>query len=427
MGFGAGNGHTFGLGVTRYMMDEGVTPGVDPEVACPIIISGSGGQGFYNINAGLGNPTGAIIVSFNPASYPDRMLPTYDGVLYDEGSSSTVGYIKGLVGGGLASYASLGDGTTTFTGTQHHYNPITEAFESSGVTVDINDGNPYAADEYQSLQHSGVASSGATNMFVIPKPNASPQTADLVVEGPLGGTAWQFQLNCAKPLQARPATVAGAAATTMGFCSGDSDITMTSGGSTTVNLHQDFDAFHDYTTTNGGFTVAVGDYIFAPGLLDGTKVTAVNVGGDKKVITVDTAAVEVNTGVTGNNQDGTACGGLAAVFVFVSRSIIYVADTSDYGNANCLGSHQGGGGGTVFGFTVGLHDQIFSTMSGSARINGTGSDMAIHTTTYNPNYLKGTSGSYTINPPEATSSGRGTPGAKITLTISDKSIVTAVS
>ena len=72
--------------------------GEHPVLDCPVVISGSGGKGKYTLIGNMGATTGAIIVKFDPASVPDRCVWTYDGTSASEYSSSSEGYLEGVIG-----------------------------------------------------------------------------------------------------------------------------------------------------------------------------------------------------------------------------------------------------------------------------------------------------------------------------------------
>ena len=200
-----------------YVADPGATQGVQSSgtripgivksitlcsggpVACGQSISGNGNQGLYNLDFDASAATGAILVKFNPLSFPDKCTWTYDGVTASEYSSAAEGYLQGFVGtiaDGVSqcnpdltnANGSMNPAPGTFTGNINNYNGT--SFVNTGVPVTM---GPYAA---APVGMSLTTSAPGICYMVIPKPNATPTTVSLVIDGPCGSTGWNLAIEC---------------------------------------------------------------------------------------------------------------------------------------------------------------------------------------------------------------------------------------
>ena len=317
-----GNGIGSGMSQLSYYILADDTIGDHPVIACPISLTGAGGRGLYTLIGDMGNPTGAIIVKFNPQSVPDRCTWTYDGTTASEYSSATEGYLEGVVGTiGAGANCGLtnanGSDGVTFTGNNHYYDTEAQAYESDGTTVDLNGGNAYTASQVSLTTNAP----GACTM-VIPKPNFTPANVTLVIDGPCPGTAWSVNMFCAKPLNAKPMGGEGKACTTIaGF-----EAAAITGG-TTLNAA-------------GNVSGSFGEFVFGPGIPIGTTISAVNVGGNPNVATISNPA---------NNAVG--------INISVSPGIFYYVDVS-HNEGNTIGST-----GYNKDATVEVHDWAFQDSS----------------------------------------------------------------
>lgn len=284
--------------------------GEHPVLDCPVVISGSGGKGKYTLIGNMGATTGAIIVKFDPASVPDRCVWTYDGTSASEYSSSSEGYLEGVIGT-ISSGANCGltnaDGSdgVTFTGNNHYYDQTAGAYESDGTTVDLNSGSAYTAS-----QVTLTTNAPGDCYMVVPKPNSSPTNVTLVIDGPCSGTGWSVDMYCAKALTAKPMGAAGAACSTITNLTG-----MEVTGGTTLTGSTDISGLN-------------GQYIFGNGIPFGTTITAVNVGGDPNTATIS------KTSTNASGLDVTASAGIL-YFVDVNH-----AEGNTVGSTSYNAAHQ---------------------------------------------------------------------------------------
>ena len=161
------------------------------------------GQGKYNFTYDLGTSTGAVLVRFQPTDAPAKCTWTYGGVSASEYSSSTEGYLQGLVGT-IAAGADLkicanaidnatGSNGATYSVTEYNWQTSTNTFESEPVSATL---GPYTNNA------AGGTSLTTANpgfcVMVIPKPNATPSTATFVIESPCSGKPG-ITVNC--PIQ----------------------------------------------------------------------------------------------------------------------------------------------------------------------------------------------------------------------------------
>ena len=169
-------------------------------VSCGTAINGNGNQGLYNLDFNATATTGAIVVKFNPASFPDKCTWTFDGVSASEYSSASEGYLQGFVGtiaSGISqcnpdltnANGSMNPAPGTFTGNINNYDGT--AFVNTGVSVTM---GPYADAASGGMSLTANAPGDCT--MVIPKPNATPSIVSLVIDAPCGTTGWGVDIFC---------------------------------------------------------------------------------------------------------------------------------------------------------------------------------------------------------------------------------------
>jgi hypothetical protein len=183
------------------------------------IITGNGSVGKYNVSVGLGGTTGAVIIRFKPHGVPDRCTWSFDGISASEYSSSTFGYMAGLIGdGGATGTHVCNSGTVTitnangsngqsFAGFQHSYD-----FQGNNFVVDEDEfGTPIAATAgpYSAAETTLVNGTVGFVTMVVPKPNPSPSDLVVTVDGPCNSTLWDLQVNCPIKLNQFAAGVSG--------------------------------------------------------------------------------------------------------------------------------------------------------------------------------------------------------------------------
>ena len=158
------------------------------------------GQGKYNFTYDLGTSTGAVLVRFQPTDAPAKCTWTYGGVSASEYSSSTEGYLQGLVGtiaGGAACSSAIDNATgsngATYSVTEYNWQTATNTFQSAPASVTL---GPYANNAAGGT--SLTTANPGVCVMVIPKPNATPSTASFVIESPCTGKP-SITVNC--PIQ----------------------------------------------------------------------------------------------------------------------------------------------------------------------------------------------------------------------------------
>ena len=158
------------------------------------------GQGKYNFTYDLGSSSGAVLVRFQPGPGPAKCTWTYGGVSASEYSSSTEGYLQGVVGTISAGAActspidnATGSNAATYSVTEYNWQTSTNTFESSPTLTTLG--------PYTNSAAGGTTLTTADPGFcvmVIPKPNATPSTASFVIEAPCSGKPG-ITVNC--PIQ----------------------------------------------------------------------------------------------------------------------------------------------------------------------------------------------------------------------------------
>ena len=166
---------------------------------CGEEIAVAGLQGIYLINSDAGGSeedTGAILIKFNPASQPDGIRATFNGITYNKLSSGSDGY-----------HASTSPTSHTFVGF-NDTDPTSCAQTISGTTFPalpeyLYDGVDFVGTgNTQSLfiaagdlSLSNLAPPGYC-LMVIPKLTASPNIVNISVVGPCEGTSWDISIGC---------------------------------------------------------------------------------------------------------------------------------------------------------------------------------------------------------------------------------------
>jgi len=155
------------------------------------------GEGRYNFSYNLGTSTGAVLVRFQPGNGPSKCTWTFGGVSASEYSSSTEGYLQGVVGtisAGAACTSPIDNATgsngSTYSVTDYNWQTDTNTYESAPASVTLG--------PYTNSAAGGTTLTTADPGFcvmVIPKPNATPSTATFVIENPCGAKP-NITVNC---------------------------------------------------------------------------------------------------------------------------------------------------------------------------------------------------------------------------------------
>ena len=237
---------------------------------CGTAINGSGSKGVYKINLDVGSlGTGAILIRFNPASVPDGIRATYDGVVYNKISSpvyggfqcpnpghfAIIGVIPDTTGANCGSWYDEGE---TQTNDVYLYNPSTLNFEPTGTTqVDVISPAPNEDWFLRSTPSAPVLMGDC--WMVIPKTNDTPNNLLIEIIGPCANTGWNFSAFCPEPLPSFSSTNVYA----------NADISCTNFFSYTfyfAKVHTAIDSYvgiYDYVFTdeNGEFPLPNGFYL----------------------------------------------------------------------------------------------------------------------------------------------------------------------
>jgi hypothetical protein len=198
----ASNGYYSDGLITRLLTDCELGPIVD----CPDCLAPCGvdpfninlGQGIFRLDLDTGNTpadTGAIIVKLSPASIPDGVKAVYNGVTYNEVSSSVDGYHGSSVPNGHVYVGNDSAICVPGVGTYYDvpvYNWVGTSFVSSGSVEDV-------VVQAGELSFSSGVSPG-TCVMVIPKPTATPKEISFEFVGVCSSTALGIEVLCPEDL-----------------------------------------------------------------------------------------------------------------------------------------------------------------------------------------------------------------------------------
>lgn len=261
------------VGTVVRQQSGGILLAVDTCAECPVpcgtAINGYGSKGVYKINLDVGSlGTGAVLIRFNPASVPDGIRATYNGVVYNKISSpvhgpfqcpnaghfAIIGVIPSTTGTNCGSWYDEGE---TQTNDVYLYNPSTLNFEPTGTTqVDVISPAPNEDWFLRSTPSDPVLMGNC--WMVIPKPTDTPNNLLIEIIGPCADTGWTFAAFCPTALPS--------------FSSSDMFESPPSCGREIINtyyfakVHTAADAYiglYDYVFTdeNGEFPLADGFYL----------------------------------------------------------------------------------------------------------------------------------------------------------------------
>lgn len=168
---------------------------------CGGSITGQGNQGIYTISLDLGTDTGAVIITFNPASYPDGILVEYDGVFYNELSSVYFGYLASTVANEPVYVGYIYDDCGLVSGSPHTVdvlNYISGDFVPTGTTQTVS---------VASGQLALTTSAPGNCIMVIPKTSATPSIMNITCFGLCPGTYFTIAASCPTALQSFSSSV----------------------------------------------------------------------------------------------------------------------------------------------------------------------------------------------------------------------------
>ena len=165
---------------------------------CGGSISGSGTQGIYLLNLDTGSTpssVGAIVVRFDPFSFPDGVRAVYDGNTYNTLSSPIDGFHKSS---NPLGFTIVGNVSATGTCSSSWYpsggNILLNEFLYSGGSFAPTGNSQTIAIASGDLSLSPV--DPGICVMVIPKVNASPNIVNFEFLGPCGSTAFNINISC---------------------------------------------------------------------------------------------------------------------------------------------------------------------------------------------------------------------------------------
>jgi len=165
---------------------------------CGGSIGGSGSQGIYLLNLDTGSTpssVGAIIVRFDPFSFPDGIRATYDGNTYNTLSSPLDGFHKSTNPLGFTIVGASGStGTCSSSWYPSGGNILLNEYLYSGGSFTLTGNSQTIAIASGDISLSAAAP--GVCVMVIPKVNASPNIVNFELLGPCGGTAFNIQISC---------------------------------------------------------------------------------------------------------------------------------------------------------------------------------------------------------------------------------------
>jgi len=174
-------------------------------ILCGGTISGAGAQGVYLLNINMGSTAsdlGAIIIKFDPYGIPDGIQAVFNGVVYNELSSPSFGYLAGAAGfptyiGNVASSCSVVTDGGTVVLDEFLYNGT--SFLSTGNTPSIT---------INTTQVSLTLGGPGLCVMVIPKTSATPSDISITCIGACASTGFNISVNCPILLPSFLATIA---------------------------------------------------------------------------------------------------------------------------------------------------------------------------------------------------------------------------
>ena len=163
---------------------------------------GGNGNGYFeadiSFTSGSTNLTGAIVVHFYVASFPDGIAFTYDGVTYTTLTSNVDGVQKIMGGttGELNYVGSTSYQTDLINGSAANTPPGWTLTKSvwNGTTFGATGNNETGL--ITNASNLNLSGAYRTYTLVIPKPNATPSSGVLKIAGPVGGTFWSSIVPC---------------------------------------------------------------------------------------------------------------------------------------------------------------------------------------------------------------------------------------
>jgi hypothetical protein len=176
-------------------------------------------NGIYSSTVDLGNDpgdTGAIIIRFEPLSFPNGFKAVYDGITYNSFSSPVYGY--STAPSGLTNYIGDQDNdcgitSSSFILSNYDWNDTTNTYDYNGTTSVVS--------ALPSQLNLSVNPPG-TCVMVIPKVSLNPSSLDITIESPCGAN---FGLYVSCPEALLPILGSQVGISSASVCGDDQNIT----------------------------------------------------------------------------------------------------------------------------------------------------------------------------------------------------------
>ena len=194
-------------------------------------------SGVFRTTIDLGNSAGdigAVIIKFNPITYPNGFKAVYDGITYNSFSSPIYGYSTAPTG--LPVYIGDQDNDCGITSSSF----ILENNDWDGAAYTYN-GTTSVVSVLPSQTNLTVNPPGVCVM-VIPKVNLNPSSLDITIEAPCGAA---FNLNVSCPIPLFPTYTSQVAPTDEIVCE-----------------YEDNLIYYNYPVSGNGVTLGLFDWIF---------------------------------------------------------------------------------------------------------------------------------------------------------------------
>jgi hypothetical protein len=270
-----------------------------PEVTCGSCatpcggtIGGSGNQGIYLLNLDAGSTVsdvGAIIVRFDPFSFPDGIRATYNGNVYNKLSSPVDGAHSSS---NPLGFTIVGDSDATGTCSSSWYpsggSVVLDEFLYSGSSFSPT-GNTQTITIASGDLSLNTLSPGNC-ILVIPKVSASPNIVNFEIIGPCGGTAFNISIACPTLLTGFSSSVV--ASTSEDVCDLSQTVT-----------------YYNASLANTPGTVGMYDFVYSDAygaslLAAGFYKASGSIEGGNDWFEVDINGVVVDMGVCGSEPTG---------------------------------------------------------------------------------------------------------------------------
>jgi hypothetical protein len=216
--------------------------------------------GVFRTTIDLGNDIGdigAIIISFNPSTYPKGFKAVYDGITYNSFSSPIYGYMTAPTG--LPVYIGDQDNdcgitTSSFIGGNYDWDGSNYTYNGTTSIISV-----------LPSQMNLTINPPDTCIMVIPKVNLNPSSLDIIIENPC---SYGFDLDVTCPIPLFPTKTSQVAITPTVVCGLEDKLTYynypVNGNGTTLGLY-------DWVFLDPYGESVVGDgYYYAPTMLPGS-------------------------------------------------------------------------------------------------------------------------------------------------------------